>query len=332
LTDTRLPDVTATIEYPYTRTTGPVIGPFLTSLRDGQILASRVGGRVVCPPLEYDPDTGAAVEPDLVPVGPAGTVRSWTWVAEPNRKHPLDHPFAFALIQLDGADTSLVHAVDAGSIDAMSTGMRVVARFRTEREGAITDVFFVPGESVDDQVIEPGAEPVDITTHLISLEIREPMMPHRQRYLTGLLEGRFIGQRSPKTGKVNVPGRGYDLESRTPLGADDDVVLADKGTVSSFTVITPVQYYGQTETEPYIRAGILLDGADAPLSGIDIRDIPVDEFYVGLRLQAVWRKPEERDVSEHDNRSFGGLDAVIDRWEPTGEPDVDPSTLEVHVF
>lgn len=332
MTTTDLPDVTATIEYPYTRTTGPVIGPFLTGLRDGRILGSRVGGRVLCPPVEYDPETGAAVEADLVEVGPAGTVRSWTWVAEPNRKHPLDHPFAFALIQLDGADTALVHAVDAGSIDAMSTGMRVAARFRDERAGAITDVVFVPGEEPDERVIEAGAGPVDITTHLISLEIREPLMPHRQRYLQGLLDGRFIGQRSPVTGKVNIPGRGYDLMSRTPLGEEDDVELADTGTVSSFTVITPVQYYGQEETEPYIRAGILLDGADAPLSGIDIRDIPVDEFYVGLRLRAVWRKPEERDVSEHDNRSFGGLDAVIDRWEPTGEPDVDPSTLEVHVF
>ena len=43
------------MEYPYTRTTGPVIGPFLTGLRDGHILGSRCGGRVLCPPMEYDP-------------------------------------------------------------------------------------------------------------------------------------------------------------------------------------------------------------------------------------------------------------------------------------
>ena len=34
---TELPNVEMTLEYPYTRTTGPVIGPFLTGLRDGRI-------------------------------------------------------------------------------------------------------------------------------------------------------------------------------------------------------------------------------------------------------------------------------------------------------
>src|SRR5690349_18239570 len=103
MTDQTLPDVTATIEYPYTRTTGPVIGPFLTNLRDGTILGIRCGDRVICPPIEYDPDTGATLDVDLVPVGPGGTVTTWTWVAEPNRKHPFDRPFAFALVQWDGA-------------------------------------------------------------------------------------------------------------------------------------------------------------------------------------------------------------------------------------
>jgi uncharacterized OB-fold protein len=157
-------------------------------------------------------------------------------------------------------------------------------------------------------------------------------MPHRRRFLQGLLDGKIIGQRSRVSGQVHVPGRGYDQMTRTELTEADDVVLADRGTVTSFTVITPVQYYGQQETEPYIRTGVLLDGADGPISGVDIRDIPPEEFYVGLRLQAIWRKPGERDVGGHDNRSFGGLDGVIDRWEPTGEPDVDPTTLEVHAF
>ena len=55
-------DVEFTLEYPYTRTTGPVLGPFLTGLRDGRILGVRCGGRVLCPPLEYDPDTCATLD------------------------------------------------------------------------------------------------------------------------------------------------------------------------------------------------------------------------------------------------------------------------------
>ncbi len=89
---TELPNVEMTLEYPYTRTTGPVIGPFLTGLRDGRILGNRCGGRVLCPPLEYDPDTSEPLEPEFVEVGPGGTVGSWTWVAHPTPKHPFDHP------------------------------------------------------------------------------------------------------------------------------------------------------------------------------------------------------------------------------------------------
>jgi uncharacterized OB-fold protein len=94
---------------------------------------------VLCPPLEYDPATGDAVD-ELVDVGEAGVVRSWTWVDEPLRKHPLDRPFAWVLVQLDGADTSLLHALDAPSAEAVSTGMRVRVRWSDERVGHITDI------------------------------------------------------------------------------------------------------------------------------------------------------------------------------------------------
>jgi uncharacterized protein len=139
---------THTIEFPYTRTLGPVLGPFLTGLRNETILGARTGtGRVLVPPLEWDPATGEPLAPDLVEVGPGGVVETWAWVSEPGRKHPLDHPFAFALIRLDGADTGLLHAVDAGSMDRMRTGMRVVARWKDERGGHITDLVFVPEDS-----------------------------------------------------------------------------------------------------------------------------------------------------------------------------------------
>jgi uncharacterized protein len=129
------------LEFPYSRTLGPVIGPFLLGLRDGKLLGIRTGdGRVLFPPLEWDPVSGAPLGVDLVEVGPVATVESWTWVAAPGPKQPLDHPFAFALIRPDGADTSMVHAVDAGSIDRMATGMRVTARFNPEPKGIVSDL------------------------------------------------------------------------------------------------------------------------------------------------------------------------------------------------
>ena len=138
------------IEYPFTRTTGPVIGAFLTGLREQVLVGSRAAdGRVIVPPAEFDPVSGEDLT-ELVEVGPAGTVTTWAWVTSPHDKHPLDRPFAWAQIQLDGADTAMLHAVDAGSIDAMSSGLRVVPVWAEEREGHINDITcFVPEDGTE---------------------------------------------------------------------------------------------------------------------------------------------------------------------------------------
>ncbi len=128
------------MELPYRRSLGPVVGAFLTALRDGRIVGSRTSaGRVLVPPLEYDPESGEPVD-EIVDVADTGEVREWAWVAEPLRKHPLDRPFAWVMVQLDGADTALVHALDAGSAEAVSNGMRVQIRWAEEREGHIKDI------------------------------------------------------------------------------------------------------------------------------------------------------------------------------------------------
>ncbi len=128
------------IEYPFSRTTGPVIGAFLTGLREQVLIGIRDGqGRVLIPPTEYDPQTGEDLT-ELVQVGPGGVVDTWAWVRHPMPKHPLDRPFAWALVRPDGADVGFLQAIDAGSIDRMATGMRVVPRWAAEREGTIHDL------------------------------------------------------------------------------------------------------------------------------------------------------------------------------------------------
>ena len=128
------------IEYPFSRTTGPVIGAFLTGLREQLLLGIKDGsGRVLVPPTEYDPLTGEELT-ELVEVGPGGVVDTWAWVRRPMPKHPLQTPFAWALVRPDGADVGFLQAVDAGSVEAMATGMRVRPRWAAEREGTIHDL------------------------------------------------------------------------------------------------------------------------------------------------------------------------------------------------
>ncbi len=128
------------IEYPFSRTTGPVIGAFLTGLREGVVVGIKGSdGRVLMPPTEYDPVTSESLN-EMVEVGQTGQVTTWSWT-EGRRYQPLEgRPFAWALIKLDGADTAMLHAVDVASPDQMSIGMRVRIRWRAEREGHIRDI------------------------------------------------------------------------------------------------------------------------------------------------------------------------------------------------
>ena len=134
------------LEYDYRRSLGSVLGRFFTALRERRIEGIRTArGRVLVPPAEYDPESGEANPLDFVEVGPGGEVTSFAWVGQPRARHPLDRPFAFALIRLDGADTALLHAVDAGREESMKSGMRVTARFAEQTRGGIRDIAcFVP--------------------------------------------------------------------------------------------------------------------------------------------------------------------------------------------
>ncbi len=137
------------LEYAYKRSLGTVLSRFFTELRDGRIVGIKTEqGKVLVPPSEYDPQTGNATTDEFVEVGPGGVVTSWAWVGQPRESHPLDRPFAFALIQLDKADTALMHVVDAGQESVMSSGMRVTPRWASEPEGRIQDIeCFVPEEA-----------------------------------------------------------------------------------------------------------------------------------------------------------------------------------------
>jgi uncharacterized OB-fold protein len=147
------------LEYPFRRTVGPVQSAFLTGLREGFVLGIRTAdGQVICPPVEYDPVTGDELD-ELVTLGDTGTVTTWSWEPEPRPNQPLDRPFAWALIRMDGADTGLLHAVDAGSPERMAAGVAVRIRWAAEREGSITDIACFEPVQPDDAAAPEAAQP-----------------------------------------------------------------------------------------------------------------------------------------------------------------------------
>jgi uncharacterized protein len=311
-----------TVAFDYTRSTGPVIGRFLTGLRDGVVVGARTStGAVVVPPPEYDPVTHEQTT-DFVEVSPVGTVTSWSWVPEPVKDQPLDRPFAFALVTLDGADAPLLHAVDVASPADMSTGMRVQVRWAEERVGAITDIAcFEPVG--DESAASPAGggivedHPVTGVITPVSLDYTYAASPEESAFYRGLAEGRILGQRCPTCRKVYVPPRSACPADGTPTA--EEVELSHEGTVTTFCVVN-VPFLGQKITPPYVSAYVLLDGADIAFLHL-ILDIPADEVRMGMRVKAVWKPREE----------WGTTIENISHFSPTGAPDADYDTYKNHL-
>ena len=128
------------VAFPYKRTVGILLSRFFTSLSEGRLEGTRGSdGRVYFPPAEFDPVTGAQLS-EWVSLSDTGTVTTWAWQSSPVEGQPLAHAFAWALITLDGADVPMLHAVDAGSPDKISTGSRVKVRWAQDRSGGVTDI------------------------------------------------------------------------------------------------------------------------------------------------------------------------------------------------
>lgn len=128
------------LSFNYTRSVGPVVGRFLTELRDRKIVGIKASdGRVIVPPMEYDPDTAEELS-EFVEVAQQGEIVSFAWVKEPREAHPLDKPFAWAMVKLDGADVPMVHCLAADSESAVTTGARVQVVWADETVGSISDI------------------------------------------------------------------------------------------------------------------------------------------------------------------------------------------------
>jgi len=317
--------VESTIRFPYKRSLGPVLGAFMTALTQQRIIGIRSGERVIVPPLEWDPNSGEELAHDFVDVGPAGTVTSWSWVAKPTSQHPLDRPFAFALVKLDGADTAIVHVVDTGAIDAMATGMRVTPRWKAKRRGHITDIdAFVPGEQPvvagDDE--GPATEPVTMMEYDAAITYNTPVTPNVERAERATDEGRFLGLRCPVCARTYTGGKGYCPVDAVELTPEHEIDLPQVGTVTNYTIITPVQYPGQTETDPFARVHVWLDGTDVVLGYQPLLDTPNDDVRIGMRVAAMWASDAEKVGA--DARAESNLVG----WMPTGDPDVtDPDLV-----
>lgn len=296
------------VEFPFTRSLGPVQSAFLTGLREGVVLGVKTSdGTVMVPPVEYDPRTAEEIR-ELVEVATTGTVTTWAWNGRPRPNQPLDTPFAWVLVKLDGADTALLHALDTPGPESVRTGMRVRVRWAAERTGAITDIAcFEPhdGPATGQSAPHDGnfAEPV--TGIVAEARLDYSYSPGRAQtaYINGLSEQKTIGERCPSCHKVYVSPRGAC--PTCGVATTDQVEVGPAGTVTTYCIVN-IKARNLDIEVPYVYAHIALDGAGLALHG-RIGGIPYDEVRMGLRVEPVWTE--------------GGRHP--DHYRPTGEPDAD---------
>ncbi|WCD84737.1 hypothetical protein KPP03845_101060 [Streptomyces xanthophaeus] len=296
------------VEFPFTRSLGPVQSAFLTGLRECVVLGVRTSdGKVMVPPAEYDPVTAEEIR-DLVEVGATGTVTTWAWNGRPRPHQPLGTPFAWVLVKLDGADTALLHALDVPGPESVRTGMRVRVRWAAERSGAITDIAcFEPyeGPAADGTTPHDGAFDDAVTGIVAEARLDYTYSPGRAQtaYIDGLSRQKTVGERCPSCHKVYVPPRGAC--PTCGVATTDQVEVGPAGTVTTYCIVN-IKAKNLDIEVPYVYAHIALDGAGLALHG-RIGGIPYDQVRMGLRVEPVWTE--------------GGR--YPDHYRPTGEPDAD---------
>ena len=179
----------------------------------------------------------------------------------------------------------------------------------------------MPGEEPD---VSPRAtparaeEPVEMMDYNASITYRLPVTANAER-------AERSRQRRGPLPRAEVPGvrshlhrraRATARSTRSSSPSEHEVDLPQRGIVTNYTIITPVQYPGQTETEPFARVHVWLDGTDVVLGYQPLLDVPERRRarrHAGRGGVGLGGRAGRPRVDRRGQRSLG--------WMPTGEPD-----------
>lgn len=163
--------------------------------------------------------------------------------------------------------------------------------------------------------------PVQFMSQMTSVEYRVPEPSALGLHVAEqLAHGRVIGHACPQCARVYVPPRGYCPLCCIATTDADEVEIAARGIVTTYSVITPLQYQGQEEKDDYVQATILLDGSTSTVGMQRLTGIAITDVRTGLRVEAVWKPETERSGHGGGGRGMALAEAITG-WQPTGEPD-----------
>ncbi len=115
---------------------------FREILENRRILGARCTtcSKVFCPPRTHCPHCYAKTE--WVELNGTGRVLSYTTVYFATSSAIKNVPYIVAYIRLDGADTAILSNVEMKDVRTAHVGMAVQVKFRKQRDGRITDIYF----------------------------------------------------------------------------------------------------------------------------------------------------------------------------------------------
>ncbi|MFP6654840.1 MAG: Zn-ribbon domain-containing OB-fold protein, partial [Myxococcota bacterium] len=123
------------ISLDYDYSAGQSASRFLRAIKEGKLLGQRcpVDGRVYFPSRGSCPQHAVTFGDETVELSDKGTVVTFSIVRVPSANIPLDLPYITVNVLLDGADTILMHVLDADLKD-VHMGMRVQAVWKPREE------------------------------------------------------------------------------------------------------------------------------------------------------------------------------------------------------
>ena len=131
--------------------------------------------------------------------------------------------------------------------------------------------------------------------------------PAIARYLAEFKNGRIIGKRCRKCDRILIPPRMFCELCWRPT--DEWVYLKDTGVINTFCISHVDWKAGRLDIKggqrPFTPAVIEIDGAGRDMGILHlVEKVDPKKIKIGMRVKAVWKKPEQREGSVADIQYF----------------------------
>ncbi|MEM0121290.1 MAG: Zn-ribbon domain-containing OB-fold protein [Thermoprotei archaeon] len=126
-------------------------------------------------------------------------------------------------------------------------------------------------------------------------------------FLEGLKDGRILGRRCNRCGRILVPPRAFCEKCFRPT--DEWVEVRDTGKINTYSV-SYVNNDASRRMEPLIIAVIEIDGASPGMGFLHVLgEVEPTNVRVGMGVKAVWKPKDERVGAITDIKYFKPLEA-----------------------